>query len=286
LPGDRRAREQGPDPGQHLRRAVAVAHDGGERPANLVERRGNGVQPVQARARVGDDGGQALVDLVRDRGGELAQGGHAGHARELGLGLVQGVLGMLALGDVVVRLEDRRDPIGSAAPQRPAAGHHDRGPVAARVDELAFPAPGPGQLGHDVGQRSREDGPHAGVGHRADRLRFRPAVELLRAAVPVGDDVLPIADEDGVVGQIEQRGLIAEGLFHPGPRCDLGLQPGVAVGEVRGPRLDAELQLVPRVPERVLGPSAAGAEPADQEGGEREDRDAQEKIEVERDRGA
>ena len=67
-----------------------------------------GAQPVEAGAGVGDDGGQGLVDLVRDRGGQLAQGRHAGDVRELGLGSVQGVLGLLALGDVVVRLEDRR----------------------------------------------------------------------------------------------------------------------------------------------------------------------------------
>ena len=244
LPGHGRAGQQGADPGEDLRRAVSVAHDGGQRPADLVERWRVGVQPVEAGAGVGDDGGQGLVDLVRDRGGQLAQGRHPGHARQLGLSLLQGIRGLLALGDVVVRLENRRGPAGRATPQGPATGHHDRCPVASRVKELAFPSPGPRQLGHDIGERGREDGPHPGVGHRADRLRLRPPVELLGAAVPVGDDVLLVPDEDGVVRQVEQRRLIPERLFHPGPGGDFGLEPLVAVREVRRSRLDPELQLV------------------------------------------
>ena len=219
-------------------------HDGGEGAPDLVKRGRVGREPVQAGARVRDDGGEGLVDLVRDRRGQLPQRRHAGHARELGLGLVQGVLGPLALGDVVVRLEDRRGLAGCPAPQGPSTGHHDRRPVAPRVHELAFPASGARQLGHDLGERGGEDGLHAGMGHRADRLRLRPPVELLRAAIPVGDDVLLVPDEDGVVRQVEQRGLIPEGFFHAHPGHDLGLQSRVAVREVRGPRLDPELELV------------------------------------------
>ena len=243
-PGHRRAGQQGPDPGENFRRAVSVVHDGGEGAPDLVERGRVGLEPVQAGARVGDDGGEGLVDLVRDRRGQLTQRRHAGHARELGLALVQGVLGVLALGDVVVRLEDRGGPPGRPGPQGPPAGHHDRRPVAPGVDELAFPASGARQLGHDVGERGGKDRPHPGVRHRPDRLRPRPPVELLRAAVPVGDDVLLVADEDGVVGEIEQRGLIPECLFHARPGRDLGLQSRIAVRELRGPRLDPELELV------------------------------------------
>src|ERR1700677_1231497 len=42
----------------------------------------------------------------------------------------------------------------------------------------------------------------------ADRLLRRPAVQLLCPAVPVSDDVTHVTDEDGVVGEIEQAGLL------------------------------------------------------------------------------
>jgi hypothetical protein len=219
-----------------------------------------------------------------DRGGQLAQGGRAGDPAELGLGLVQGVLGPPALGDVVVRLEDRGGPAGGGAPQRPAARHHHRGRVTPGVDELAFPAPGAGQLGHDVGERGGEDGLQAAMGHRAHRLRLGPSVHLLRPAIPVDDDVLLVADEDRVVGQVEELGLLPQRLLDAGPRRDLGREPLVAPREVRRPRLHPQLQLVAREAQRLLRAAAPLAQPADEERGEGEDRDAQREVEVEADR--
>jgi hypothetical protein len=77
---------------------------------------------VEAGVGIGDDGGQGLVDLVRDRGGELAEGRHARDVGELGAGLVQGRLGPLALGDVVQvdrQPRFRRVQAGIHPPPRP-----------------------------------------------------------------------------------------------------------------------------------------------------------------------
>ena len=84
------------------------------------------------------------------------------------------------------------------------------------------------------------------VRHLADGLRPRPPVQLLRAAVPVGDDVVLVADEDGVVGEIEQRRLLPERLFRARPRGDLGVELRVAPREVRRPLLDPDLELIVR----------------------------------------
>jgi len=150
LAGHDRAREQGADPDEHVGGPGPVRDDGAERLANLAQRRAVGAEPVETGVRVGDDGGQGLIDLVGDRGGQLAQRGHARHPRQLDLDLVQGLLGALALGDLVVRLEDRGGTSGRGAPEGPAARHRHRRSVAPGVDQLPLPAPGADQLGHDA----------------------------------------------------------------------------------------------------------------------------------------
>ena len=42
------------------------------------------------------------------------------------------------------------------------------------------------------------------MGDFADRLVPAPAIELLGTAIPVSDDVIHVADENRVVGKIEQ----------------------------------------------------------------------------------
>jgi hypothetical protein len=60
--------------------------------------------------------------------------------------LVQCLFGTLALGDVVVGLQDRNRPPLPIPLQRPAARHDELPPGPARVDELTFPATGSQQL--------------------------------------------------------------------------------------------------------------------------------------------
>ena len=44
----------------------------------------------------------------------------------------------------------------------------------------------------------------------AESLFARPSVKLLRAAVPVGDHVVQVARDDGVVGDVEQARLLTQ----------------------------------------------------------------------------
>ncbi len=43
----------------------------------------------------------------------------------------------------------------------------------------------------------------------ADRFLRRPAVQLLSSPIPVSDDVAHITDENRVVGEIQQAGLLS-----------------------------------------------------------------------------
>ena len=47
----------------------------------------------------------------------------------------------------------------------------------------------------------------------ADSFASFPSVQLLSAAIPVGDDVVHVAHEDGVVGEVEEFGLLAQHHF-------------------------------------------------------------------------
>ena len=93
-----------------------------------------------------------------------------------------------------------------------------------------------------------------------------------------------VANEDGVVRQIEERGLLAERFFGSCARGDLRVKLRVAAREVRRSRLDPDLQLIARQPERILHAAAPDAQPADEQGRQREDGDAQDEVEVQRDR--
>src|SRR4029077_14326491 len=44
----------------------------------------------------------------------------------------------------------------------------------------------------------------------ADHFLCRPPVELLRAAIPVRDDIVHITDENGVVREVEETSLLAQ----------------------------------------------------------------------------
>ena len=69
------------------------------------------VEPALAGGGVGDNGGQRLVHLMGDRGGELPQSRHARHMRKFRLRLMQLLLGVLARGDIAHR-SDKFDAAG------------------------------------------------------------------------------------------------------------------------------------------------------------------------------
>src|SRR5256885_3713453 len=51
------------------------------------------------------------------------------------------------------------------------------------------------------------------VGIFADRFGGSPAIERLGAFIPVANNVIKIADDDGVFGEIEKGGLFVEFFF-------------------------------------------------------------------------
>ena len=113
-----------------------------------------------------------------------------------------------AVADVVVGLEDGHRPLVRVAAQRQAAGQRHLRSVGPGLVQLAFPAARPEQLGPDLLGRDREHRPQELVRALADRLLGRVAEQLLGALVPVGDHVVHVAHEDGVVREIEQAGLL------------------------------------------------------------------------------
>src|ERR1700738_955810 len=89
-----------PQPTDHVGRALAVAHYLPERLTRFLEFGRVPLKPAQPGAPLTHDGGERLIDLVCDRGGELAHGREPCSAGELRLRISQRLLGMPALGDV------------------------------------------------------------------------------------------------------------------------------------------------------------------------------------------
>jgi len=131
------------------------------------------------------------------------------------LGSTQRILGVFAVRDVVVGLErpERIPAVGSL--ERPSTCDDDLCPVVLRVQELALPAPGAEQRFRDLFERRGEDGLQELVRHLAKRLFSFPPVELLRLAIPVRVHAIRAPDQDRVVYEIEQAGLLPIGLFEP-----------------------------------------------------------------------
>jgi hypothetical protein len=76
------------------------------------------------------------------------------------------------------------------------------------VPELAFPTPRPQQLGFDVSNRRRKNSLKEVVGSLPDHLLCCPSVHFLRPTIPVSNDSVHIADENGVVCEIQQARLL------------------------------------------------------------------------------
>ena len=90
----------------HVARAVGILHDARDRLPRRIKIGRVPAQPAQAGIAAGGDGGQRLVDLMRDRGGQLAQGRQAGRMREVRLRLMQAFLGTFGRGDVHHRADE------------------------------------------------------------------------------------------------------------------------------------------------------------------------------------
>src|ERR1700738_1308691 len=113
-----------------------------------------------------------------------------------------------ALGDVIVRFQDRSGPPLLVSPQRPSAGYYHLGSVSPGLLEFAVPPPGAQQLRTNLLNRHRKDRLQKLVSALADRFLRRPAVQLLSSPIRVSDDVAHITNENRVVCEIQQAGLL------------------------------------------------------------------------------
>src|SRR5438105_6746917 len=106
------------------------------------------------------------------------------------------LLRLFAIGNIGIGLEDRERPPTIITLQRPAARRYHPSPLAGRVNELSFPAPGPEQLRIDLFKRSGEHRLQKLVSYLSDRVVGRPPIKLFGTLVPVSYDILHVAHED------------------------------------------------------------------------------------------
>jgi hypothetical protein len=148
---------------------------------------------------------------------KTARGAPAGERTQPGLAVPQG-LAKVALrrrGEFAVDFEDGAGGV-VAADQAPAAEDADGFSGAGGLDHLAFPeaAGADGGVGSVGGQR--EMGLEQVVTVLAENFFGRIAVEGAGALVPEADVIIEIAQEHGVVKEIEDLGLVAESAFEFG----------------------------------------------------------------------
>src|ERR1700676_1792286 len=96
-------------------------------------------QPSQAGLAIGHNRRERLVDLVRNRRSQLAQGTDARHVLELATRVMQRVLRLLLLRDVAVGLHGSDEAPALVALHCPTACDPDFTAVASRVNEFPLP---------------------------------------------------------------------------------------------------------------------------------------------------
>lgn len=109
-----------------------------------------------------------------------------------------------------------------------------------------------------------------------ESLLARPSVQYPGSAIPVGDDVVHVSDEDGVVCEIEEIGLLAQRLLRPQALDVLNVQRFVGALKLD----ERVLELVARASERVRPPPLCRAERPDQESRQCEDDEARQLSDV------
>src|SRR6266850_1295223 len=119
------------------------------------------------------------------------------------------LLSSLALGDVIISLQNSDGVARVVKLQRPSARRHKLHAVSPRVCELSLPAARAEQLLINFFKRFGENRFHELVRDIADGLFPLPSVPFLGAAIPVCDDIIHITDENGVMCEVEQARLLA-----------------------------------------------------------------------------
>ena len=92
----------------------------------------------------------------------------------------------------------------------PPARNGDPRAISPGVHELPFPPPDAEHDPLDLVERAREDRLQQLVRDFAERLVALPSVQLLGAAIPVGDRVVLATNEKRVVGEVEKAGLLPQ----------------------------------------------------------------------------
>ncbi len=77
------------------------------------------------------------------------------------------------------------------------------------MNELPLPPASADQLLRDLFERLGESRVQELVGDLPESLVVRPSIQGPGSAIPVGDDVVHVSDEDGVVREVEEIGLLA-----------------------------------------------------------------------------
>jgi hypothetical protein len=96
----------------------------------------------------------------------------------------------------------------------------------------------------------------------ADSLLACPAIQFRGSAIPVGDDIVRVSDEDCVVREIEKMGLLAQCSLGPRPLDFLNSQRLVGLLE----RFKRFLEVIARVPDRFCRAPLRSAQRPDKKG--------------------
>ena len=144
-------------------------------------------------------GGERVVDFV----GHLTD--------ELGLflpcsGEFQGAL----LGEIEVGFQGGDAAVGEFLP---AAGDVDETAILFLVDQFTFPIGVLEEVGLNFGKGLGEAGAQQGVTGLSPGFGLGVSIEAFGAFVPEDDDVLGVANEDGLVGEVEQAGLFLQAVL-------------------------------------------------------------------------
>ena len=115
----------------------------------------------------------------------------------------------LAPGNIGIDLQPSQGIALRTSPKSPAAVYGDAAAVPSSVYEFAFPVPLPHQHFSDLFKWNGEFRLQQHAQPIFQGFLFRPAVQAFSTFVPVRDSAIEAADEDSVIGQIQQPGLFS-----------------------------------------------------------------------------
>ena len=137
--------------------------------------------------------------------------------------------------------------------------------------KLSLPAASTEQLLIDPLEGLGKDGLHELVRDLANRFFARPTVPFFGTTIPIGDGVVDIAYENGVMREVEKAGLFVKRRLDPLALGYLEFQLLVAAAEVRGSFHDLGFELIAPLSQGILGAATRGTPRTNKQGGHEED---------------